>query len=168
MVCSSICYGRVDLVKRMLENMPVDVDFFKSACESGQFEIFQLLCTKYGEPKCSDIIFSAFEVGNVKILNYLKSRGIDMADFGMLVYACRDYDSNVETVKYLVSKGADVRHPLIAYIAKMYASEEVREYLVDHFDDKSEVPECEELEREIDEIFENFIKMIEEGKFESK
>jgi hypothetical protein len=165
---NAIRYGRVDLVKRLMENTSAEVRFFETACEYGQFEIFQLLCTKYGEPKCSDIIFSALEGGNVNILKYLKSRGVDMADFGMFVYACTEFESNVETVRYLVSEGTNVKHPLIAYIAKRYASEEVRRILLDQIDDKSEVPECEVLEREINEFRGIFIKMFEAGKFESK
>jgi hypothetical protein len=168
MLYSAIFYGRADLVKRLMENTPVDVHFFEAACESGQFEIFQLLCAKYGEPKCSDIIFDTLCGGNVNILNYLKSRGVDMADFGMFVYACTDHNSSVETVKYLVSEGADVKHPLIAYIAKRDANEEVRKFLLDQIDDKSEVPECEVLEREINEIYDNFYEMIEAGEFECK
>jgi hypothetical protein len=167
MLYSAIFYGRADLVKRLMENTPVDVHFFEAACESRQFEIFQLLCAKYGEPKCSDIILVALGSGNVNILKYLKSRGVDMADFGMLLYACTEFESNVETVKYLVSEGANVKHPLIAYIAKIYALNEVREFLLDQIDDKSEVPECKELEREINEICDNFIDMIKSDKFEN-
>jgi hypothetical protein len=162
---NAIRYGRVDLVKRLLENMPVDIRFFKAACLYGQFEIFQLLRAKYGEPKCSDIIFDALNGGNVNILNYLKSRGVDMSDFGMFVYACT-HCALPNTVRYLVSEGANVNHPLIAYIAKRHARMEVRRILLDQIDDKSEVPGCKKIEGEIVEICENFIKMIEEGKFE--
>jgi hypothetical protein len=168
MLCHAIRYGRVDLVKRLLENMPVDVRFFEAACESGQFEIFQLLRAKYGEPKCSDIIYEALEGGDVKILEHLKSRGVDMTDFGMFVYACTDYDYSVETVKYLVSEGADVNHPLIAYIASRYAREEVRKFLLDQIEDKSEVPRCKRIEREIEEICDIFYKRIEAGEFDGE
>jgi hypothetical protein len=169
-LCNATWHGRVDLVNRLMENMPVNVKFFKEACWSGQFKIYQLLCTKYGEPKCSDIILSALDGGNVNILNYLKSRGVDMTDLGMFVYTCRVLPPPVEAVKYLVSQGANVNHPLIAYIVKRYEDEipykEVRKFLLDHIDDKSEVPKCEVLEREIDEIFKKFIKMIKAGEFE--
>jgi hypothetical protein len=173
MICSAIRYGRVDLVKRLLENMPVNVTFFKRACASGQFEIFQLLCTKYGEAKCSDIILSAFEGGNVRILNYLKNRGVDMTDFEMFVYACTSYVSSVETIKYLVSEGADVKHPLIVYIVKNecnddeYDDYDVCEFLLTQIDDKSEIPFLDEnLDREIIRICDSFKKRIEAGEFD--
>jgi hypothetical protein len=165
MLWDAIRYGRVDFVKRMMENISVNVNFFKAACEYDQFEIFQLLCAKYGEPKCSDIIESALRGGNVNILNYLKARGVDMSDFGMFVSACTDYASNVETVKYLVSEGADVKHPLIAYIARRYA-DEVCEYLLTQIDDKSIVPECNELDKKINEIRDTFYKRINAGEFD--
>jgi hypothetical protein len=174
MLINTIHYGRVDLVKRLMENIPVNVSFFKTACRNGQFEIFQLLCAKYGEPKCSDIIFDALRGGNVKILYYIKTRGVDMSDFELFVYACNDYESNVETVKYLVSEGANVNHPLIAYIVKRRAcddddndvDDDVREYLLDYIDYKSEVPGCETLEDEIDEICDTFYNRVEAGEFD--
>jgi hypothetical protein len=167
LLCNAIRYGRVDLVNQLMENMPVNVKFFEEACWSGQLEIFELLRAKYGEPKCSDIIRDALRGGNVKILNYLKIRGVVMSDFEMFVYACTNYyASNVETVKYLVSEGADVKHPLIAYIMKIYALEEVHNFLLNHIDDKSEVPECQKLEGEIIRIFDSFKKRIEAGEFD--
>jgi hypothetical protein len=168
MFCDAICYGRVDLVKRLVENTSVHVRFFEAACSYGQFEIFQLLCAKYGEPKCSDIILSALEGENVNILDYLKSRGVDMSDFGLFVYACAEYESSVETIEYLISQGADVKHPLIAYIARtpVCIDKKVREFLLDQIEDKSEVPECEELEGEISKIRDTLIKRIEEGDFD--
>jgi hypothetical protein len=168
MLYSAICYGRLDLVKRLMKNTPVIVAFFEAACETGQFEIFQLLRAKYGEPKCSDIIYEALRGGNVNILNYLKYRDIDMTDFGMFVYACTEYEPNVETVKYLVSEGADVNHPLIMHIAKRYATDEVREYLLTQIDDKSELPRCERLNDEIGQIRTTFCKRIEAGEMDGE
>jgi hypothetical protein len=166
---SAIRYGRVDFVKRLMENMPVNVSFFRVACSRGKFEIFELLCDKYGEPKSSDIIESALHGGNVDILKYLKSRDVDMSDFGMFVYACTHYTSNTNTLKYLVSAGADVTHPLIAYVAKSYAIvKEVPEYLLTQIDDKSEVQWCEDLDREIDEILTTFFNRIRVGEFDGK
>jgi hypothetical protein len=164
----AIRHGRVDFVKRLVENTPFDASFFKNACASGQLEIFQLLCAKYGEPMCSDIIAHALCGGNVDILKYIKSRGVDMTDFGIFVYACTNYYSPVETVEYLVSEGADVKHPLIAFIAKRDSRKEVREYLLSQFDGKSEVQWCEKLNREIYEICTNFCKRIEAGEFDGK
>jgi hypothetical protein len=163
-----ICYGHVDLVKRMMENTHVDVYFFKAACEYGHFEIFRLLCANYGEPKCSDIILTTLHGGNVNILNYLKSRGVDMTDFGMFVYACTNRAYNLETVKYLVSGGADVKHPLIAYITKRHAHKKVREYLLTQIDDKSEVYWCADLDDEIVQISNTFFKRINAGEFDGK
>jgi hypothetical protein len=162
--------GRADFVKRMMENTSVGVSFFKTACFHGQFEIFQLLCDKYGEPKCSNIIFDALRGGNVDILKYLKTRGVDMSDFEMFVYACTDYGSNVETLKYLVSEGADVTHPLVEYIAKRYVrgDEEVRAYLLAHIDDKSEVPRCEKSDAEIREIRNRFLDRIDAGEMDGE
>jgi hypothetical protein len=164
MLFSAIQHGCVDLVKRLIENISVKVSYFQAACERGQFEIFQLLRAKYGEPKCSDIIDDALCGGNVEILNYIKSRGVDMSDFGLFVYACMD-DSNVKTIEYLVSEGADVKHPLIAFLARGYTRKEVREYLLAQIENKSEVPWCEGLEREINEISKSFSKRIYEGDF---
>jgi hypothetical protein len=148
----AISWGRVDFVKRLMENTSVNASFIQTACKYGQFEIFELLRAKYGDPKCSDITLSALRGGNVNILNYIKSRGVDMSDFQIFVYACV-LDAPLQTVEYLVSEGADVKQPLIAYIAKKgYAINEVREYLLTHIDDKLEVPECEEFERGIEEI----------------
>jgi hypothetical protein len=162
----AIAYGRADMVKRMMENTSVDVGFFQTASVNGQFEIFQLLCDKYGEPKCSEIINSALRGGNVDILKYLKSRGVDMSDFGMFVYVCTNYDpSNVQTIEYLVSEGADVKHPLIAYIAKRHACKEACEYILTQIDDKSDVPICEKLDREISEIRTTFRERIYAGEF---
>jgi hypothetical protein len=77
----------------------------------------------------------------------------------MFVYVCTNYDpSNVQTIEYLVSEGADVKHPLIAYIAKRYARGEVREFLLAQIDDKSEVRVCEKLQREIVNIRNTFFK----------
>jgi hypothetical protein len=166
MLCNAIRYGRVDLVKRLMENTSVYVNFFSLACSQGQFEIFQLLCTKYGEPPCSDIIESALDGGNVDILNYIKSRGVDMSDFGMFVFACTY--APLQTVEYLVSEGADVKHPLIAYIAKIYVRKEVREYLLAQIDDKSKVRGCEKLQREFYEIRNTFINRIRAGEFDGE
>jgi hypothetical protein len=166
MLWHTIVCCRADFVERLMETTSVDVDFFQTACFHGQFEIFQLLRTQYGEPKCSDIILDALRGGNTDILKYLKSRGVDMTDFGMFVYACTNYVPNIETVKYLVSADADVKHPLIAYIAKRYARNEVGEYLLTQIDDKSEVPWCERLDDEIDEIRTTFCKRIEAGELE--
>jgi hypothetical protein len=163
---NAIRYGRVDLVKRLMETTSVDVRFFRVACSQGQFEISELLRAKYGEPMCGDIIAHALCGGNVKILSYLKMRGVDMTDFEMFVYACAHYPSSVETVKYLVSEGADVKHPLIAYFAKRHARKEVREYLLTQIDDKSEVRGCEKLQREISEIRTTFLKRIKAGEFD--
>jgi hypothetical protein len=157
MLWYAIKYGRVDFAKRLVENTSVDEFFFKIACERGQFEIFQLLCDKYGEPNCSDIILDALRGGNTDILKYLKSRGVDMSDFGMFVYACTNY-AHLQTVKYLVSEGADVKHPLFAYIAKRYSRNEVGEYLLTQIDDKSEVPWCNDLDREFIEICSKFFE----------
>jgi hypothetical protein len=168
MLNNAIHYGRTHSVKRLMENTSVHVNFFRVACSRGKFEIFELLCDKYGEPKYSDIIFSALEGRNVNILKYLKSRDVDMMDFGMFVYACTNYASNTNTLKYLVSEGADVKHPLIAYIAKRRACDDVREYLLDHIDDNSEVPMCETLEDEIDEICDTFRKRIKAGEFDGE
>jgi hypothetical protein len=158
----TICRGRVDLVKRLMENTSVNASFFQTASVNGQFEIFELLRAKYGDPKCSDITLNALRGGNVNILKYIKSGGLDMTDFGMFVYACTY--SPLQTVEYLVSEGADVKHPLIAYIAKKHAYEEVRKFLLDHFEDKSEVPRCGFLEREITNNRIAFIRKI-EGEF---
>jgi hypothetical protein len=166
MLCAAICYGRVDFVERLMENTPFDASWFETACESGQFKIFQLLCAKYGDPKCSDIIESALLGGNDSILDYIKSRGVDMTDLGMLFYACAHYASNLSTVRYLVSEGADVKHPLVAYIAKMYAREEVSEYLLSQIDDKSEVPRCEKLTGKILESHADFRKRLAAGGFD--
>jgi hypothetical protein len=160
MLCSAIRRGRVDLVKRLMENTSLDVRFFRMACSQGQFEIFQLLRERYGEPKCSDIILAALDGGNVGILDYIKSRGVKMSDFEMFVYACTHHSSRVELVEYLVSEGADAKHPLIAYIAKRHARKEVCAFLLAQIDDKSEVPRCEKLQREIYEICTNFRKRI--------
>jgi hypothetical protein len=167
MLCNAIRYGRADFVKRMVENTSVDLHFFDVACVNGQFEIFQLLHAKYGEPKCSDIIESALCGGNVDILKYLKSRGVDMSDFEMFVFACTNCE-HLQAIKYLVSEGADVKHPLIAYIAKKYAGKEAREYLLSQIDDRSEVPKCEDLDGEINEILTTFDKRIEAGEFDGK
>jgi hypothetical protein len=165
--CAIAC-GRSDFVKRMMETTPVCASFFRSASECGQFEIFQLLRTWYGEPKCSRIIPAALDGGNVNILDYIKSRGVDMSDFEMFVYACTNYVSSIETVKYLISAGADVKHPLIAYIAKRYATDEVREYLLTQIDDKSEVPWCERLDDEFGQIRSTFCKRIEADEFDGE
>jgi hypothetical protein len=167
MLNESIKYGRTDLVRRMMETTSERVSFFKTACAHGQFEIFQLLRAKYGEPKCSDIIDCAIRGGNVDILKYFKSRGVDMSDFGMFVHACTDYVPSVSTLEYLVSGGADVKHPLIAYIAKRGACvENVREYLLARIDDKSEVPRCEKSDAEIREICNRFLDRIDAGEFD--
>jgi hypothetical protein len=153
MLNNAIRYGRTHLVKRLMKTTPVDVSFLRVACSRGQFEIFELLCDKYGEPKCGDIVISALCGGNVKILNYLKIRGVDMTDFEMFVYVCTYYLFPVETVKYLVSAGAYVTHPLVEYIAKRNAcNDDVCEYLLTQIDERSEVPRCEELEAKIGEI----------------
>jgi hypothetical protein len=168
MVCRAIRYGRVDLVKRLMENTSVDEYFFKTACKYGNFEIFQLLRAKYGEPKCGEIILNTLEGGNVNILKYLKSRGVDMAYFGMFVYACTY--APLQTVEYLVSEGADVKHPLIVYIAKYECNDDddVREYLLTQIDDKSEVRGCKKLRREFSEIHTTFQKRVEAGEFDGK
>jgi hypothetical protein len=168
MLYNAIRYGRVDYMKRLMENTSVDVSFYRVACFNGQFESFQLLRAKYGEPKCSDIILAALDGGNVDILKYIKSRDVDMSDFEMFVYACTNYDSSVETVEYLVSEGADVKHPMIAYIAKKHAFNEVGEYLLTQIDDKSEVNCCDKLEEEIAEIRENFLIRIKAGEFDGE
>jgi hypothetical protein len=161
--------GRADFVKRLMETTSVDVSFFRMACGNGQFEIFQLLCDKYGDPRCSDIILEALRGGNTDILKYINSRGVDMSDFEIFVSVCTDYGSNVETLKYLVSEGADVKHPLIAYLAKTRARADTRRYLLNHhIEDKSNVPVCEKLEKEIHEIRTNLIKRIEAGEFDGK
>jgi hypothetical protein len=162
---NAIRYGRTHSVKRLMENTSVDVNFFRVACSRGQFEIFELLCTKYGEPKCSDIILDALLGGNVKILNYLKIRGVDMTDFGLFVHACMSFCPS-QTIKYLVSEGADVKHPLIAIFAKRYAIDEVREYLLTQIDDRSEVPE--RLYAEIVKIRNTFFKRIDTGEFDGE
>jgi hypothetical protein len=165
MLISAIRYGRADFVKRLMENTSLDVGFFRVACSRGQFEIFELLRAKYGEPKCSDIIFNALRGGNVNIVKYIKSRGVDMTDFGMFVYACTY--APLQTVEYLVSEGANVKHPLIAYIAKRYAIvKEAREYLLALIDDRSEVPE--RLDAEIDKIRNTFFKRIDTGEFDGE
>jgi hypothetical protein len=162
----AISQSRVDFMKRLMETTSVDVSFFQAACASGQSEIFRLLCAKYGEPKCSDIIFDALCGGNADILKYLKSRGVDMSDFGMFVHACMSFCPS-QTIEYLVSEGADVKHPLIAYIAKRYAiNEEVYEYLLTQIDDRSEVPE--RLDAEIVKIRKTFFKMIDTGEFDGE
>jgi hypothetical protein len=167
MLINAIRYDRTHSVKRLIENTSVDVIFFRVSCSQGKFEIFELLCDKYGKPRCSDIFFSALRGGNVNILNYIKSRGVDMSDFGMFVYACTIYEASpVQAIEYLVSEGADVRHPLIAYIAKIYAGKEAREYLLNQIDDKSKVPKCEDLDCEINEILTTFDKRIEGGEFD--
>src|SRR5690606_22979163 len=143
------------------------VSFFETACFHEQLEIFQLLCAKYGEPKCSDIIDSALRGGNVVILKYIKSRGVDMSDFGMFVHACTDYVPSVSTLEYLVSEGAGVKHHLIAYIAKRGACvAKVRDYLLARIDDKSEVPRCEKSDAEIREICNRFLDRIDSGEFD--
>jgi hypothetical protein len=162
----AIDYGRVDFVKRLIENTPVAVSFFKAACLHGHFEIFQLLCDKYGEPKYGDIIVSALRGGDVDILARIKSRGVDMSDFEMFVYACTDCASSIETLKYLVSAGARVKHPLIAYIAKIYAYEEEREFLLAEIDDKAEVSWCDFLETKIGVLCNTFKKRIKSGAFD--
>jgi hypothetical protein len=178
----AISHGRVDFVKRLMENTSVIAMFFKTACEDSQFEIFQLLCAKYGDPKCSDIIIGALWGGSADILNYLKSRGIDMSDFGMFVHAC--VHAPLQTVKYLVSEGADIKHPLIVYIAKRHACDDddddgdgdgdddddaaVRKYLLAHIDDKSEVSWCKELDRKINKIRKKFLKRIEAGELDGE
>jgi hypothetical protein len=164
LLCAAICCGRTDFVKRLMENTSVNASFFQTACSQGQFEIFELLRAKYGGPKCSDIILNALRGRNVNILKYIKSGGVDMTDFGMFVYACTY--APLQTVEYLVSEGADVNHPLIAYIAKRQASKEVREYLLTQIDDKSEVRVCEKLQREISEIRTTFLKRIDTGEFD--
>jgi hypothetical protein len=165
MLKCAIRYGRTHSMKRLMVNTSVDVNFFREACSRGQIEIFQLLCDKYGEPKCSDIIDSALRGGNVDILKYIKSRGVDMSDFGMFVHACTY--SPLQTVEYLVSAGADVKHPLIASIAKRYAiNEEVYEYLLTQIDDRSEVPE--RLDAEIVKIRKTFFKRIDTGEFDGE
>jgi hypothetical protein len=168
MLNNAIDCGRTHFLKRLMEKSSVNVSFFKMASVNGQFEIFQLLCDKYGEPKCSDIIPAALDGGNVNILKYIKSRGIDMSDFEMFVYACTYYVYNVEMIKYLVSEGADVKHPLIAYITKNYACGEVRKYLLTQIDDKSEVPEYEKSEAKLGEICDTFRKRINAGEFDGE
>jgi hypothetical protein len=159
--------GRAAFVERLMENIPVDVLFFKTACASGQFEIFQLLRAKYGEPPCRYIIESALDGGNVDILNYIKSRGVDMSDFEMFVYACTY--APLQTVEYLVSEGADVKHPLIAYFAKKHAfNTKVREFLLAQIDDKSEVHLCEKSEGEIGAICYIFLERIKAGEFDGE
>jgi hypothetical protein len=162
MLICAINHGRAEFVKRLVENTSVHVNFYKNACRHGHFEIFQLLCAKFGEPWCSDIISPALRGGNVDILAYIKSRGVDMSDFGLFVYACTDF-SNASILEYLVSEGADVKHPLIAYIAKRHAREEVRELLLAHIDDESESPYCYDLEKEINGISFTFWKRITAG-----
>jgi hypothetical protein len=166
MLIDAIRYGRADFVKRLVENTSDRVSFFRVASVNGQFEIFQLLCDKYGKPPCSDIILTALCGGNVDILKYLKSRGVDISDFEMFVYACTY--APLQTVEYLVSEGADVNHPLVAYIAKRQASKEVREYLLSQIDDKSEVQWCEKSEGEIYEICITFYKRINAGEIDGK
>jgi hypothetical protein len=149
MFWSAITRGRVDFVERLVEKTSVRVIFFKTACAYGQFEIFQLLCAN------------------------IRSRGVDMSDFGMFVHACSfpGLRSNANAVEYLVSEGADVKHPLIAYIANSHGDEEareVREYLLFQIDDKSKVPMCEDLENEISEICYTFRKRIEAGEFDGE
>jgi hypothetical protein len=169
MLCNAIRYGRADFVKRLMENTPVRASFFKRACFHGQFEILELLCAKYGEPKCSDIIPFALDGGNVNVLKYLRSRGVDMSDFGMFVYVCTDYASNTNTLKYLVSAGADVKHPLIACIMRKYALRmEVYKYLLTQIDDKSEGPVCKGLDAEIVEIRNTFLERINAGEFDGE
>jgi hypothetical protein len=161
MIDFAIRHDRVDFVKRMVENMPVNVKFFEMACVNGRFEIFQFLRAKYGEPDLHSCIIPSAVFGDDRdILDYIKSRGVDMSDFGMFVYACAfpSSRSNTNAVKYLVSEGADVKHPLIAYIAKRYARGEVREFLLAQIDDKSEVRVCEKLQREIVNIRNTFFK----------
>jgi hypothetical protein len=157
--------GRADFVKRLAEKVSIRVRFFKAACDYSQFEIFQLLCTKYGEPKCGDIISPALWGGSCDILKYIKSRGVDMSDFEMLVSACTR-NASVNTFKYLVSEGADVKHPLIAYLAKRHPDKEVREFLLAQIDDKSEVPEFENFEVESEIITNSFYIRIDDGEFD--
>jgi hypothetical protein len=169
MLLSAIKYDRADFVKQLAEKTPLDVRFFQTACSCGQFEIFELLRAKYGEPKCNEIIIDALRGGNVDILKYLKSRGVVMSDFGMFVYACTICTaSNTNTVEYLVSEGADVKHPLIAYIATSHAHKEVREYLLAQIEDKSEDHWCEEFDREFYEIRNKFINRIRAGEMEGE
>jgi hypothetical protein len=167
MFCNAIACGRADMVKRMMENTSVDVGFFKLASVNGQFEIFQLLRAKYGEPKCSDIITPALRGGNVDILNYIKSRGVDMSDLGMFVYACT-HAYNTDMLKYLVSEGADVKHPLVAYIAKRHAYDEVREYLVAEIDDKSNVLDVKVYEEQRTILLRAFQDRLNAGEFEGR
>jgi hypothetical protein len=168
MIDFAIRHDRVDFVKRMVENMPVNVKFFEMACVNGRFEIFQFFRAKYGEPDLHSCIIPNAVFGDDRdILDYIKSRGVDMSDFGMLVYACAVSTprSNANAVKYLVSEGANVNHPLIAYIAKRYSRGEVREYLLAQIDDKSEVSRCDKLEDEIEEICNIFFEKNGAGRF---
>jgi hypothetical protein len=166
MLYNAITYGRTHFVKQLVENTSIDASFFQTACLHGRSEIFQLLCAKYGEPNCRDIIASALRGGDAIILNYIKSRGVDMSDFGMFVFACTY--APLQTVEYLVYEGADVKHPLFAYIAKRHVYKEVREYLLTQIDDKSEVPRCERLDDEIVQIRKTFHKRINAGEFDGK
>jgi hypothetical protein len=169
MLCNVISRGRVEIVKQLMENGSVNASFIRVACFHGQFEIFQLLRAKYGEPKCSDIILDALHGRNANILNYIKSRGVDMSDLGMFVYTCTNYYSySIETIEYLVSEGADVKHPLIAYIAKKHGHKVVREYLLTHIDDESEVHCRDKSENEIHEIRNTFLIRIEAGEFDGE
>jgi hypothetical protein len=154
----SICNDRTYFVRKVLDSTPVDKSFYQAACSRGNDEIFHLLRKKYGEPRCGDIIVNAIMGGSPGILNYIKSRGVDMSDFGMFVFACAHYAS-LQTVKYLISKGADAKHPLIAYIAKTRARVDTRRYLLNHhIEDKSNVPVCKELENQIRENCNSFFK----------
>jgi hypothetical protein len=162
---NAIEYNRLGIVRRLVEKIPTDKIFFQLACEYSRNEIFQILCKKYGEPKCSEIIPAALRGGDTGILDHIKSRGVSMADAGLLVYVLSRPEAKLKTIEYLVSNGANLKRPFIAYLAGR-ASDEVRVHLNINLVIKTDVSSCGEYEREVIDILDDLSARLRAGVFD--